>query len=135
MVSDQPAFSKLPLRILVVDDNYDAAATLGMMLRLMGNTVRMAHDGEEAVSSAEEFRPDLLLLDLGMPKLNGYEACRRIRQQAWGADMLIVAVTGWGREEDLRRTKEAGFDQHFVKPMRPVTLKKLLVEAREKFSV
>jgi CheY-like chemotaxis protein len=134
MVSDQPASSSSSLRILVVDDNYDAAATLGMMLRLMGNAVRMAHDGEEAVSAAEEFRPDLLLLDLGLPKLNGYEVCRRIRQQAWGTEMLIVAVTGWGRDEDLQRTKEAGFDQHFVKPVRPVTLKKLLGEARGKLS-
>ena len=96
-------------RILVVDDNRDAATSLVMMLVLLGHDTRMAHDGLEAVELAEAFRPDLVLLDIGLPKLNGYDACRRIRQQPWGQGMVIVAATGWGQEEDRRRSHEAGF--------------------------
>lgn len=114
------------LRILIVDDNRDAADSLGMMLRLMGSEVRTAYDGEQAVQDAGEFRPEVVLLDIGLPRLNGYEACRRIREQAWGKSMVLIAVTGWGQEEDKRKTKEAGFDQHLVKPVDPGGLIKLL---------
>ncbi len=113
-------------RILVVDDNRDSATSLGMMLSLMGNETRTAHDGVEAVEKAAAFRPDVILLDLGLPKLNGYDACRRIREQPWGKGMVIVALTGWGQEEDKRRSSEAGFNQHMVKPVDPAALETLL---------
>jgi CheY-like chemotaxis protein len=116
----------LSLRILVVDDNRDGADSLGMMLQLMGNDIRTAYDGEEALAAAHDFRPDVVLLDIGMPKLNGYEACRSIRQQPWSKGMVLIAVTGWGHEEDRRRSLEAGFDKHMVKPVDPGALMKLL---------
>ena len=102
--------------------------SLGMMLKLMGNETRTAHDGLAAVEAAEQFRPDLILLDIGLPKLNGYDACRRIREQAWSKGMVIVALTGWGQEEDRRRSQEAGFDHHLVKPVDMAALEKLLAE-------
>ena len=113
-------------RILVVDDNRDAADSLGMLLRMMGNEVHTAHDGLEAVGAAAAFHPDVVLLDIGLPKLNGYEAARRIREQDGGTDMVLVAVTGWGQEEDRRRSKEAGFDHHMTKPVEFAALQKLL---------
>ncbi len=113
-------------RVLVVDDNRDSAISLGMLLQLMGNEVRTAHDGLEAVRAAEVFRPDVVLLDIGLPKLNGYEAARRIREQPGGGDIVLIAVTGWGQEEDRRRSKEAGFNHHMVKPLEPAALEKLL---------
>jgi PAS domain S-box-containing protein len=119
-------------RILVVDDNRDAAATLAMMLSLLGHDTRIAHDGLEALELAEAFRPDVVLLDIGLPKLNGYDACRRIRQQSWGKDTFIVAVTGWGQDEDRRRSQEAGFNGHLVKPIELAALEKLLAEWRSR---
>jgi CheY-like chemotaxis protein/nitrogen-specific signal transduction histidine kinase len=113
-------------RVVVADDNRDAADTLAMMVRLMGHEARIARDGEEAVGAVEAFRPDAVLLDIGMPRLNGYEAVRRIRAQPWGKDILLVAVTGWGQEEDRRRSQEAGFDHHLTKPASPAALEKLL---------
>ena len=113
-------------RILVVDDNRDVADSLGMLLRMMGNEVHTAHDGLEAVGAAAAFQPDVVLLDLGLPKLNGYETARRIREQDGGTDMMLVAVTGWGQEEDRRRSKEAGFDHHMTKPVEFAALQKLL---------
>ncbi len=113
-------------RVLVVDDNVDAASSLAMVLKLMGNEVRTAHDGLEGVAAAREFRPDVILLDIGMPRLNGYEACRRIRQEPWGKNVVLVALTGWGQEEDKRKAQEAGFDRHMVKPVEPAALAKLL---------
>ena len=104
-------------RILVVDDNHDAADALSMLLTLSGNETHLAFDGEEAVQAAETFRPEVILLDLGMPKLNGYDAARRIREQPWGKGMLLVAMTGWGQDEDRRKTASAGFDAHLVKPV------------------
>ena len=101
-------------RILVADDNRDSAESLAMLLTIMGNETQTAHDGLEALDAAASFRPDLALLDIGMPKLNGYEVCRGIRQQAWGKDMLLVALTGWGQEEDRRQSLAAGFDAHLV---------------------
>jgi CheY-like chemotaxis protein len=113
---------------LIVDDNRDSADSLGMMLRLMGNDTHTAYDGEEAVTVAGSFRPDVTLLDIGLPKLNGYEACSRIREQPWGKGMVLIALTGWGQEEDVRRSHEAGFDHHMVKPVDPAALMKLLAE-------
>jgi CheY-like chemotaxis protein len=113
-------------RILVVDDNRDAAESLALLLRLTGHAIEMAHDGLEAVQAAAAFRPDVVLLDIGLPKMNGYEAARHIREQPWGKSMALIALTGWGQEEDKRRAFEAGFDHHLTKPMEAATLEKLL---------
>jgi PAS domain S-box-containing protein len=126
----QVAVSAAGMRILVVDDNLDAASTLSTLLELYGNTVRSAHDGEQAVHAADEFRPDVILLDIGLPKIDGHEACRRIRQQPSGSDISIVAITGWGQDEDRRRSSEAGFDSHLTKPVDPQILMGLLADLR-----
>ncbi len=118
-------------RILVADDNRDAADSLAMVLRLGGHEVHAVHDGQEAVDAAAWFRPDLALLDIGMPKLNGLEACRHIREQPWSKNVILVAITGWGQEEDKRRATEAGFDHHLTKPVDPAALMKLLAELSE----
>jgi PAS domain S-box-containing protein len=115
-------------RILVVDDNRDAATSMAMMLQLMGNEVRTAHDGLEAVMVAEQFRPQVVLMDIGMPRLNGYEATRGLRERPWGRDMAIIALTGWGQDVDRARSKEAGCDAHLVKPVHLPDLEKLLSE-------
>lgn len=119
------------LRILVVDDNRDAAESLAMLLTAMGNNVHTAHDGEEAVAAARKFRPDVVLCDIGLPKLNGYEACRRMKEQAWDKKMILVAVTGWGQDEDRRRASEAGFDYHMVKPVNLNNLCNILLADRK----
>jgi PAS domain S-box-containing protein len=113
-------------RILVVDDNRDGAASLAMLLTVMGNDTRTAHDGLEGVEMAEAYRPDLIVLDIGLPKLNGYDACRRIREQPWAKDIIIVAATGWGQEEDRRRSHDVGFDHHLVKPVDAAEVVRLL---------
>jgi PAS domain S-box-containing protein len=113
-------------RILVVDDNRDAVDSLGMLLKVMGHTVRTAYDGLEAVDAAATFKPEMVLLDIGLPRLNGYEAARRIRELADGKGVLLVALTGWGQEEDRRQSKDAGFDHHLVKPVDPAELQRLL---------
>ena len=115
-----------PRRILVVDDNVDAAETLSLMLKLQGHQVQTAHDGLQALNAASVFLPHVILLDLGMPNLNGYETANRIRSQAWGRDIALVAVTGWGQPKDRERTVEAGFDAHLVKPVDRETLLKTL---------
>jgi DNA-binding response OmpR family regulator len=117
-------------RILIVDDNQDSAMSLAMMLKLMGNEVRTAHDGLEGAAAAAAFRPNVILLDIGMPKLNGYDACRRIREQPWAKNTVIVALTGWGQEEDKRRSQQAGFNNHLVKPVEPAALEKLLADVK-----
>jgi len=114
------------LRVLVADDNKDAADTLAMLLEMMGHNVRYVYDGEAAVQEAKQFHPHIVLLDIGMPKLNGYEACREIRAQAGGAAMTIAAITGWGQPEDLLSSSRAGFDHHMVKPVDPVALTELI---------
>ena len=124
----EPQAHATRLRILVVDDNRDGADSLAMMLRVLGNDTRTAYDGEEAVAVAAEYRPDVVLLDLGMPKLNGYEACRRIRAQPGGKSVVVIAQTGWGQEEDRQRSRSAGFDHHMVKPLDPVAVTTLLAE-------
>jgi PAS domain S-box-containing protein len=118
-------------RIVVADDNRDTADSLTMMLRLAGHEVHAVHDGREAVEAVAWFRPDVALLDIGMPRLSGYDACRHIREQAWGKDMMLVAVTGWGQEEDKRRALGAGFDHHLTKPVDPAALESLLVGLRK----
>jgi DNA-binding response OmpR family regulator len=103
-------------RVLVVDDNADAADSLAMLLQVRGDEVRVAYDGEEALMAESEFQPQVVLLDIGMPKLSGYEVARRIRD-ARGSGVLIIAITGWGQDEDRQRAREAGFDHHFTKPV------------------
>ncbi len=116
-------------RILVVDDNRDSAISMAMMLRLLGDEVRTAHDGVEAVEVAETFRPQVILMDVGMPRLNGYEATRRIREQPWGRSIIVIALTGWGQEGDRLQSREAGCNGHLVKPVSLPDLEKLLSEA------
>ena len=113
-------------RILVVDDNRDSADSLAMLLSVNGNDVSTAYDGVEALDSAQRWRPDVVLLDIGMPKLNGYDTCRRIRAEPWGQRLVLIALTGWGQEQDKRRTEDAGFDAHVVKPVDPSALLTLL---------
>jgi PAS domain S-box-containing protein len=125
-----PARVSTRRRILVVDDNRDAAVSLAMMLRLMGNELKTAHDGLEALDVAAAFRPDLILLDIGMPKLNGYDTARKIREQSWGKYILLVALTGWGQDDDRRKSQEAGFDAHMVKPIEQAALAKLLASTK-----
>ena len=103
-------------RVLVVDDNADAADSLAMLLTAQGDAVRIAYDGEEAVDAEAEFQPQVVLLDIGLPGLSGYDVARRIRARR-GDGVLIVAITGWGQDEDRRRSREAGFDHHFTKPV------------------
>jgi PAS domain S-box-containing protein len=119
----QPAAAR---RVLVVDDHRDVVESLALLLRATGYQVEIAHDGLEAIEAAGRYRPDLVLLDIGMPKLDGYATCQRIREHPWGRDMTIVALTGWGQEDDQRRTREAGFDGHLVKPLDPRALFDLL---------
>jgi DNA-binding response OmpR family regulator len=125
----KPASGPPPMtgrRVLIVDDNRDAATTLSMLLKVTGNETRTAYDGLEGFEAATAFRPDIILLDIGLPKLNGYDVCRRIREQPWGKNMVLVALTGWGQEEDRRLSKDAGFDHHMVKPLDFATLTSLL---------
>ncbi|MGE5414756.1 MAG: ATP-binding protein, partial [Syntrophomonadaceae bacterium] len=116
------------LRVLVVDDNRDAAASLAMLLETLGSHVRTAFDGEQAAVVASEFQPHVALLDIGMPTLDGYEAARRIRRESNGRKLKLIALTGYGQESDRRKSEEAGFDRHLVKPLRPQTLIELLAD-------
>jgi CheY-like chemotaxis protein len=113
-------------RILVVDDNRDGAESMALMLRLGGNEVATAHDGVEAVEQAERVRPEVILMDVGMPKLSGLDATRRIRATDWGRDVTIIALTGWGQDADRVRTREAGCDGHLVKPVSLPDLERVL---------
>ncbi len=106
-----------PRRILVVDDNPDAALTLAMLLKLKGFDTHTRHSGQEGIAAAESLQPEVIVLDIGMPGLNGYDTCRRLRQQVWGQSMRVIALTGYGQEEDKRLSKAAGFDAHLVKPV------------------
>jgi CheY-like chemotaxis protein len=112
-------------RVLVVDDNVDAANMLALLVRTLGGQVRSAHDGLSGIRAAAEFRPDVILLDIGMPGMDGYETCRRLRQRL-GNGPVIAAITGWGQERDQARALEAGFDAHFTKPADPAALERLL---------
>ncbi|MGQ0834156.1 MAG: hybrid sensor histidine kinase/response regulator [Gammaproteobacteria bacterium] len=113
-------------RVLVVDDNHDAAASLALMLDLNGYEIRTASDGIEALEIAETFRPEFVVLDIGMPRLDGYQTAREIRARPWGKSVTLLALTGWGQEEDKRRALEAGFDYHLTKPVDPQLLQRLL---------
>ncbi|MHB1560202.1 MAG: hybrid sensor histidine kinase/response regulator [Isosphaeraceae bacterium] len=115
-------------RILVVDDNRDAAESLARLLHMMGHEVRTAHGGDEGVASAAGFRPDVVLMDLGMPTVDGYEAARRIRAGPKGREPFLIAITGWGADADRKRTQDAGFDRHLVKPVNTSVLMQLFAD-------
>ena len=114
-------------RILVVDDNVDSAETLGLWLQMMGHAVRVVHDGPSAVEAAAGFVPDVVLLDIGLPGMSGYEVARHIRELPALQNAVLVAQTGWGQQEDRRRSEAAGFQHHLVKPLDPDALQDLLV--------
>jgi CheY-like chemotaxis protein len=97
-----------------------------MLLQLGGHETHLAHDGIEALEAAAKLRPDVVLLDIGLPRLNGYEVCRRLRNELWGKAVMLVALTGWGQEEDRRKSRDAGFDHHLLKPVDPTMLAQLL---------
>jgi CheY-like chemotaxis protein len=112
--------------VLIVDDNKDAAEWLATLLNLNGHETQVVHDGVAAIESARRMRPDAVLLDIGLPGLDGYEVCRRIRAQPWGKDLVLVALTGWSQEEDRRKSRDAGFDTHLVKPVDDEVIASLL---------
>ena len=126
---------EIPVRILVVDDNVDAADGLKMVLELDGEEARVAYDGQSALATAREFRPQIALLDVGMPGMDGYEIARRLRSAPETRGAILVAVTGWGQTEDRRRSKEAGLDYHLVKPVEPATLQRLVKALKAKVAV
>jgi len=111
------AASAASLKILVVDDNEDGAEALLRLLELQGHEVRMVHDGEAAVAAVAEYRPQVMLLDIGLPLIDGYEVCRRVRDQPWGKQLAVIALSGWGDPDAQRRGEAAGFDGHLVKPV------------------
>jgi CheY-like chemotaxis protein len=108
--------------VLVVDDNADSAQSLAALLSIQGHQVRTAVDGAEGLDVAESFRPDVVVLDLGMPGMDGYETARRLRARPWAGSVLLLALTGWSQDEDRSRSREAGFDEHLVKPVDPERL-------------
>ena len=124
--SDAPTKANTQLRILVADDNEDSATTLAFLLQAWGHTVRQVNDGQAAVDTVADFDPQLVLLDIGMPKLNGYEACRKMRDLPGGGNRIIVAITGWGQPNDRRLSQEAGFDRHLVKPLDQAALQNII---------
>jgi CheY-like chemotaxis protein/anti-sigma regulatory factor (Ser/Thr protein kinase) len=113
-------------RVLVVDDNADVAQTLAMLLQVFGHDVRIATSGMEALRETEQFRPDVTVLDIGMPDLDGYEVARRLRATSWGREMSLFAATGWGQEKDKALAREAGFDAHLTKPLEAAKLQALI---------
>ena len=114
-----------PRRILVADDNRDNADSLGILLKLSGHEVHLAHSGADAFESAKRLRPDIGVFDIGMPDLDGYQLAERIRHEAWGKTITLIALTGWGQESDKRRAHLAGFDHHLTKPIDPEQLERL----------
>lgn len=115
-----------PRRVLVVDDNEDIVMTMRLLLTKLGHTVRVAYNGQQAMAEAEAFRPEVVLMDIGLPVMDGYEAARQLRQQPWGRCIKLVAITGWGQARDVERALEAGFDHHVVKPVDRKLLESLL---------
>ena len=114
------------LRVLIADDSRDGADSCAMMLRLAGHEVRVAYSGQDALAMGAEFRPQMVLLDLGMPGMDGYAAARQIRASDWGSDITLVAVTGYGQADDIRKTRENGFDHHYVKATKFSMLEQLV---------
>jgi CheY-like chemotaxis protein len=118
------------LRVLIADDNDDIAESLAMLIEELGHETRTARDGADALATSAAFHPDVAILDVGMPKLDGYEVGQRIRAEPWGNKVMLVALTGWGQPDDRRRSAEAGFDQHLVKPASIDAIERLLETAR-----
>jgi CheY-like chemotaxis protein len=116
--------------VLIVDDNVDAAETLAMMLEILGQDTRQAHDGRDAITAAKEYKPDMIFMDIGLPGLSGLEACERIRKDLGMSGVYLVALSGYGTEEDRRKSLAAGFDDHLVKPLDPGLLPELLEGCR-----
>jgi CheY-like chemotaxis protein len=112
--------------VLIADDNPDGAESLAMLLGMLGHEVHIAHDGAQALEMASRVKPDIALLDIGMPGLSGYQVATRIRREAWGEGIVLIAVTGWGQEEDKRNTQAAGFDHHLTKPADPAQIESIL---------
>jgi CheY-like chemotaxis protein len=125
-----PPIASSGRRVLVADDNKDAADSLAMVLELSGHDVRVAHGGCAALTLAQTFRPDVALLDIGMPELNGYEVAKELRREPWGTGILLIALTGWGQDDDRQRAKDAGFDHHLTKPLDLDTLETLLANSK-----
>jgi CheY-like chemotaxis protein len=122
----ESAANRTGRKILVADDDQDSAESLALLFQLMGHDVRAAQSGLAAIDVAAEFRPDLIVLDIGMPGLDGYEVCRRIRQHDWAQTIVIAALTGWSRDEDRDRSEQAGFNHFLVKPVDPKALEDLI---------
>ena len=122
----ESAANRTGRKILVADDDQDSAESLALLFQLMGHDVRAAQSGLAAIDVAAEFRPDLIVLDIGMPGLDGYEVCRRIRQHDWAQTIVIAALTGWSRDEDRDRSEQAGFNHFLVKPVDPKALEELI---------
>ena len=110
------------MRVLIADDNRDGAETLGLYLEMQGHQIHFAHSGEEALAVAAAIRPQVSVIDIGMPDMTGYDVAERIRHEAWGEDMTLIALTGWGQDTDRRRAFAAGFDHHCTKPIDPAVL-------------
>jgi len=121
-------------RILVVDDNEDSVDSLAMLLRMLGHDVKTASDGETALAAAEDYRPDVAILDIGLPKMTGYDLAKQIREKPWAKDMVLVALTGWGQEQHRERSVEAGFNHHLTKPVEFDVLQQILAEADRSLS-
>lgn len=124
-VSERASGAASPKRVLIVEDSVDSAETLGELIARWGHEVRLAHDGTSALLMARQFRPQVILLDIGLPDLDGYEVARRLRGEELGGEML-VALTGYGEAQDRVRTRQAGFDRHLTKPVEPQALQDLL---------
>jgi len=116
----------MPLRIVVADDNVDTAHSLSLLLESLGHEAKIAHNGVQALGIAHEFQPDAMIIDIGMPGLDGHDLARRIRSESWGEEILLIAASGWGQDEDKQRSREAGFNLHLVKPVELETLQALL---------
>lgn len=125
---DAPPLGLPARRVMIADDNKDAADALGMLLDLAAHEIRVAYSGRSALTLARTFRPDVAFIDIGMPDLSGYEVAQELRREPWGAGICLVALTGWGQDDDRQRAKDAGFDQHMTKPVDPEALERLLVE-------
>jgi CheY-like chemotaxis protein len=118
--------------VLIVDDNVDAAETLAMMLELLGQQTRQAHEGKDALQAAVEYKPELIFMDIGLPGLSGHEVAERMRKELGMTDTYIIALSGYGTDEDRRKSLYAGFDSHLVKPLDPATLPSILAEAERR---
>jgi PAS domain S-box-containing protein len=121
-----PTHAHVPCRVLIVDDNLDATAGLSMMMEYYGHETRVANDGQQAIEQTESFRPHVVLLDIGLPIKNGYEVAQHIRSQPWGAEIILIALTGWGQDDDKQRARDAGFNHHLSKPVKSTDLQRII---------